>query len=50
MGLVVCITLFALGRPSPEAGTIGMLISLFCPLGFALYGKINTSGKQIENR
>ncbi len=50
VGLVVCITLFALGRPSPEAGTIGMLISLFFPLGFALNSKISTGEKQTETR
>ncbi len=28
LGLVVCVGLYAAGRPSPEAGTIGMMISL----------------------
>jgi SSS family solute:Na+ symporter/sodium/proline symporter len=40
VGLVVCLGLFALGRPSPEAGTIGMLTSFFCPLVFGLVTKV----------
>ena len=28
LGLAVCLGMYALGRPSPEAGTVGMLVSL----------------------
>lgn len=28
LGLAVCVGLYAAGRPSPEAGTIGMMVSL----------------------
>jgi len=27
-GLATCVILYAAGRPSPEAGTIGMMVSL----------------------
>jgi SSS family solute:Na+ symporter/sodium/proline symporter len=30
-GLVVCVGLYAAGRPSPEAGTLGMMVSLAVP-------------------
>lgn len=36
LGLGACLALYAAGRPSPEAGTIGMLVSLATPLPWAL--------------
>ena len=46
VGLVVCLGLFALGSPSPEAGTVGMIVSFFCPLLFGLVAKLQV--KQVR--
>lgn len=42
IGLSVCITLYITGMPSPEAGTVGMIVSLAVNPMFSLaYNKIN---------
>jgi len=38
LALAVCLTLYFRGMPSPEAGTIGMLVSLAVPLIFIGFG------------
>ncbi len=35
-GLGTCLALYAAGTPSPEAGTVGMIVSLLVPLPFLL--------------
>jgi SSS family solute:Na+ symporter len=42
LGLSVCLFLYFSGRPSPEAGTIGMLVSLAANPLFSLFGKKTT--------
>jgi Na+/pantothenate symporter len=39
LGLGVCLFLYFSGRPSPEAGTIGMLVSLAVNPLFSLFGR-----------
>lgn len=39
LGLSVCLFLYLIGRPSPEAGTVGMLVSLAANPLFSLFGK-----------
>jgi SSS family solute:Na+ symporter len=42
LGLGVCMTMYFSGRPSPEAGTVGMLVSLAANPLFSLFGKKTT--------
>ena len=42
LGLGVCLFLYFSGRPSPEAGTVGMLVSLAANPLFSLFGKKTT--------
>jgi len=42
LGLSVCLLLYFSGRPSPEAGTVGMLISLAANPLFSLFAKKKT--------
>jgi Na+/pantothenate symporter len=39
LGLGVCLTLYISGSSSPEAGTIGMMVSLVANPAFSLFGK-----------
>jgi SSS family solute:Na+ symporter/sodium/proline symporter len=45
LGLGVCLFLYFSGRPSPEAGTVGMMVSLAATPLFSLLGKRNPERK-----
>lgn len=47
LGLLTCIVLFLVGHPSPEAGTIGMLISFSLPMVFAFINHISSKNKEL---
>ena len=40
LALAVCMTMYLAGRPSPEAGTVGMMVSLVATPLFSLFGKL----------
>jgi len=42
LALGVCMIMYFSGRPSPEAGTVGMLVSFFATPLFSLFGKKTT--------
>ena len=48
-GLATCIVLYALGRPSPEAGTLGMIVSLVASPVLSGIGLMVNGGK-VESR
>ncbi len=39
VALTVCLAMYLAGRPSPEAGTVGMMVSLVATPLFSLFGK-----------
>ena len=47
LGLGTCLALYLLGRPSPEAGTIGMLVSLVVPPVLSLLDPASSSAPAV---
>ncbi|HSQ34816.1 MAG TPA: sodium:solute symporter [Candidatus Binatia bacterium] len=49
LGLGVCMTLYFTGSPTPEAGTVGMLVSLAMPPVFSLFGRKNVEVEMLKS-